>query len=130
MARDKYGHYVNDEDEEINVATDKKGTDHINIYDSCPADNPDHGSIHIDWDSNTGKGQIVDTTCGEKETTDVSCYLTTACMKHMKSDFDDNRNELMTLRWFRDNFVSKEDILHYYEVAPIIVEKINSISGI
>jgi hypothetical protein len=29
------------------------------------------------------------------------------------------------LRWFRDNFVSKEDIEHYYEVAPIIVSAIN-----
>lgn len=28
-------------------------------------------------------------------------------------------------RWFRDNFVSKEDIKHYYEVAPIIVKNIN-----
>ena len=33
----------------------------------------------------------------------------------------------MTLRWFRDNFVSREDIKHYYDVAPIIVDKINSI---
>ena len=33
--------------------------------------------------------------------------------------------ELTVLRWFRDNFVSKEDIEHYYEVAPIIVETIN-----
>ena len=30
------------------------------------------------------------------------------------------------LRWFRDNFVSKEDIKHYYEIAPIIVESINN----
>lgn len=34
----------------------------------------------------------------------------------------------MTLRWFRDNFVSKEDIMHYYEVAPILVGKINASS--
>ena len=33
----------------------------------------------------------------------------------------------MNLRWFRDNFVSREDIKHYYYVAPIIVDKINSI---
>jgi hypothetical protein len=33
----------------------------------------------------------------------------------------------MILRWFRDNFVSQDDIIHYYKVAPIIVEKLNSI---
>lgn len=125
MSRDKYGHYVNDEDVEINVGTDKKGTDHINIYDSCPADNPDHGSIHIDWNSDTGKGQIVDITSGEKETTDVGCYLTTACMRYMKKEFDDNCDELRILRWFRDKFVEKEDIEHYYKIAPIIVSAIN-----
>ena len=39
--------------------------------------------------------------------------------------FDDNCYELRVLRWFRDNFVSKEDIEHYYEIAPIIVETID-----
>ena len=53
------------------------------------------------------------------------CYLTSACMKNFKENFDDNCYELVVLRWFRDNFVSKEDIEHYYEVAPIIVEMIN-----
>ena len=33
---------------------------------------------------------------------------------------------MTVLRWFRDNFVSKEDIEHYYEVAPIIIESINN----
>ena len=46
-------------------------------------------------------------------------------MIHTKEEFDDNCEELTILRWFRDNFVSKEDIEHYYEVAPIIVETIN-----
>ena len=41
--------------------------------------------------------------------------------------FDDNCYELSVLRWFRDNFVTKEDIEHYYEVAPIIVEIINKV---
>lgn len=49
-------------------------------------------------------------------------------MLYMQEDFDDNCNELMTLRWFRDNFVSKEDIKYYYKVAPVIVNRINSIS--
>lgn len=55
------------------------------------------------------------------------CYLTTACMIHTKEEFDDNCEELTILRWFRDNFVSKEDIKHYYITAPIIVESINEI---
>lgn len=55
------------------------------------------------------------------------CYLTTACMKHMMEDFDDNCEELTILRWFRDNFVSEEDIKHYYETAPIIVETIDKL---
>jgi len=53
------------------------------------------------------------------------CYLTTACMQHMQEHFDDKCYELETLRWFRDKYVSKEDIKHYYETAPIIVEGIN-----
>ena len=48
-------------------------------------------------------------------------------MKHMQKNFDDNCNELMILRWFRDNFVNKNDIKHYYSIAPIILDKINSL---
>lgn len=129
MPRDEYGHYVNDEGVEINVNTSKDGTDHINIYDSCPADNPEHGSIHINYDSDSGTGTIVDTTDGDKETTDISCYLTTACMRHMHKNFDDNCEELKILRKFRDEFVSKEDIEHYYKTAPIIVDAINNVEN-
>lgn len=129
MARDDYGHYVNNEGVEINVNTDKKGVDHISIYDSCPADNPDHGSIHINYDSDSGTGTIVDTTNGDKETTDVNCYLTTACMRYQMDKFDDNCEELTILRWLRDKFVSEEDIKHYYETAPIVVSSINDIEN-
>lgn len=58
---------------------------------------------------------------------DERCYLTTACMKHLKGKFDDNCYELRMLRWFRDKFVSKEDKEHYYITAPIIVEALNNI---
>lgn len=57
---------------------------------------------------------------------DSRCYLTSACMRYLREKFDDNCYELTVLRWFRDNFVSKNDIEHYYNVAPIIVAKINS----
>lgn len=57
---------------------------------------------------------------------DCKCYLTTACMRHYLNNFDDNCYELTVLRWFRDNFVSKEDIKHYYMTAPAIVKAINN----
>ena len=46
-------------------------------------------------------------------------------MYHMQETFDDSCQELMALRWFRDNFVLKEDIKHYNDIAPIIVNLIN-----
>ncbi len=125
MERDKYGHYVNNEGVEIKASTSSSGKDKIDIYDRCAAD-PDHKSIHINFDSDSGKGTITDTTSGKAETTNIGCYLTTACMKHFNTLFDDNCYELTVLRWFRDNYVSKEDIEHYYTTAPIIVESINN----
>ncbi len=95
----------------------------IDIYTSDPRG--PHESIHVAVDSDTKSAHIIDTTNGDTEHTDVKCYLTSACMKYFQEKFDDNCYELTVLRWFRDNFVSKEDILHYYEVAPIIVETIN-----
>ena len=116
--------YKNNEGVYIDVHTDKSGKDHVSFYDKDPSDS-NHSSIHINWDSETGKGSIVDTTSGEKESTDISCFLTTACMRYFQDKFDDNCYELKVLRWFRDNFVSQKDIEHYYKIAPIIVETIN-----
>lgn len=115
------------DDKEIRVHTDKRGKDHIDVYTNDPKG--EHGSIHINLDSNTGKGNIVDTTNGDKETTDVSCFLTTACIRYMRKTFDDSCEELTILRWFRDKFVSKEDIEHYYKIAPIIVDAINNMEN-
>ncbi len=109
----------------IKVGEDKKGREHINIYSKDPQD-PEHVSIHINIDPKSGSGNITDTTSGSKETTDTQCYLTTACMRHFDENFDDAGYELTTLRWFRDTFVSKEDIEHYYKMAPYIVDGINS----
>lgn len=95
----------------------------IDVYTSDPRG--PHESIHIAVDSDSKEAHIIDTTEGSTEHTDVKCFLTTACMKFFQENFDDNCYELTVLRWFRDNFVFKEDIEHYYEVAPIIVETIN-----
>ena len=95
----------------------------IDVYTSDPKG--PHESIHIAVDSGSKSAHIIDTTNGSTEHTDVKCYLTSACMKYFQKNFDDNCYELTVLRWFRDNFVSKEDIKYYYEIAPIIVERIN-----
>ena len=95
----------------------------VDIYTSDPRG--PHESIHIAVDSDTKSAHIIDTTNGDTEHTDVKCYLTSACMRYFKEEFDDNCYELTILRWFRDKYVSEEDTLHYYEVAPIIVDVIN-----
>lgn len=83
-------------------------------------------AIHININTDTGKGQIVEHgSDGKTSKTDTSCYLTIACMRYLKENFDDNCYELKILRWFRDKYVSEEDIKHYYAVAPIIVDTIN-----
>jgi TPR repeat protein len=56
------------------------------------------------------------------------CYLTSACMKVKKSNFDDNCYELTTLRKFRDTYVKDNypsDIIRYYETAPKIISLID-----
>ncbi len=107
----------------INVnSKDEKA--HVNIYDKDPRD--EHNtSIHVNINYEEETFNITEKDDGKKTTTDCSCFLTTACMKHFHKQFDDNCYELKVLRWFRDKFVSKEDIEHYYEIAPIIVENIN-----
>ena len=124
--RDKYGNYVNDKGVTIKISTDKNGNDHIGFYGG-EVDKP-HNAAHVNinydkesWSSTTQGTDKSYTTPGSG-----SCYLTSACMKYFQENFDDNCYELTVLRWFRDNFVSKEDIKHYYDVAPIIVENINN----
>ncbi len=95
----------------------------VDVYTNNPQE--EHKSIHIAVDSDTKTAHIIDTTNGSTEHTDIKCYLTSACMSHFQENFDDNCYELTLLRWFRDAFVSKEDIAHYYEIAPTIVEIIN-----
>ena len=123
--RDKYGNYVNDEGVTIKITTDKRGNDHVSFYGG-EVDKP-HDAAHVNvnydkgtWDSTTHGPDKSDTSSGSG-----GCYLTSACMKYFQENFNDNCYELTLLRWFRDNFVSKEDIKHYYEIAPIIVETIN-----
>ena len=103
----------------------------IDIYDGDERVKGEHSRDTIHYDTNTGKGTIDshNEDKSEKSSTDVRCYLTTACMRHRMEKFDDNCEELTILRWFRDKFVLKEDIEYYYKVAPIVVEAINSIEN-
>ena len=125
--RDKYGNYVNDKGVTIKINTDKNGNDHISFYGG-EVDQP-HDAAHVNvnydkesWGSTRHGPDKSDTSSGSG-----GCYLTTACMKHFMNNFNDKCYELQLLRWFRDNFVSEEDIAHYYETAPLIVNEINSL---
>lgn len=124
MKRNEQGRVVNDYGVIIEVHDDKKGKSHINIYDKNPKEK-DHKSTHINLDTKTGSGTIIQKDEDGKTITDTKCYLTTACMKHQLEDFDDNCYELFILRWFRDNFTTSSDINHYYKVAPQIVKCID-----
>lgn len=125
--RDKYGNYVNDKGVTIKITTDKKGNDHIGFYGGAVDEPHDAAHVNVNYD----KGSWSSTTHGPDKSDTSSgsggCYLTTACMKHMQENFDDNCYFLDILRWFRDKFVSIEDKNHYYEVAPVIVSTIDSI---
>ena len=99
----------------------------IDVYDKNERDS-NHTRDSIHYDTNTGEGRVdshnADRT--EKSSTDTKCYLTSACMRQYQELFNDNCYELTVLRWFRDNFVPKEDVEHYIETAPVIVAAIDS----
>lgn len=98
-------------------------------YDSSTYGNAPHNSTHLNTDLN-GNWTRTDNnrdTGSQTQSSGSGCYLTSACMKHMQAEFDDNCEELTILRWFRDKFVSEDDIKHYYKTAPVIVEAIDEI---
>lgn len=126
MNRDKYGNYVNNKGVTIKINTDKNGNDHISFYDGDV--DKDHSAVHVNV--NYDKGSWSSTTHNEDKSESNhgsgGCYLTTACMKHFRKNFDDRCEELTVLRWFRDNFVTQADIEHYYRIAPIVVSAIEN----
>ena len=59
---------------------------------------------------------------------DSGCYLTTACMRALSQSFNDDCDELGTLRAFRDAYVKErhpEAVEEYYRVAPKIAAAIS-----
>lgn len=120
--------YVGKDGSEFKVTPYSDGSGYkYDYYDSSTYNNSSHNSTHVKSDLNENWERTDnDRDNGTQEQTSGSgCFLTTACLKHKETQFNDDCDELMTLRWFRDNYVSKEDIKYYYEIAPIIVEKLN-----
>lgn len=123
-SRDERGNYVNDKGVTIKVSEYKDGSGiKIDFYDKNPSEDG-HKSIHAHI-SNDGSFEVQDNVNGKNEKSSGKCYMTTACMKHVSEQFDDNCDELTTLRWLRDNIVLQEDVDHYYEVAPLIVDALD-----
>ena len=122
-----------DEDNPTIIYTRHERSGRVNQY----PDNGDGGHGHFSWKNEDDYENGDSPEYSRKESNDSSnpsqsevqersgCYLTSACMQHFKSEFDDNCYELTVLRWFRDNYVTKEDIKLYYKLAPKIVEGIN-----
>lgn len=123
--RDKYGNYVNKKGVTIKINTDKKGNDHISFYGGKVDKPHDAAHINVNYDKGTWSSTTHGPDKSDNKSGSGSCYLTPACMRYFQEKFDDNCYELRVLRWFRDNFVSKEDLDNYYQVAPIIVETID-----
>ena len=122
-------------DSENLIYTSYENSGSVNQY----PENDDEGHGHYHWDDKNDHDLGRDSNFGRSEsngsenppTGEVQdkggCYLTTACMQHFAQQFNDKCYELQLLRWFRNNFVSEEDIAHYYETAPIIVSAINQL---
>lgn len=124
FSRDSYGRYVNSKGVTIETHCDKSGKFHISFYDENPKNQ--HSGLHFNTDFKEYDTHYHNEDRSEKEDTSGTCYLTTSCMKYLKNDFDDNCYELTTLRKFRDEYVSQEDVEHYYKIAPKIVDTIDN----
>ncbi len=131
-----YASYDMDNPDSDNLTyTSYENNGKVNQY----TENDDGGHSHYYWNDKNDHDLGKDADFGRPESNshdnpttgevqdNGGCYLTTACMKHFMNNFKDKCYELQLLRWFRDNFVSKEDVDHYYETAPIIVNAINQL---
>ncbi len=121
----------NQEDPQL-IYTRVETTNRVNQY----VDNGDGGHGHFSWDEKKDfdnaespnftrpESNYNSNPTSEEINKGSGCYLTSACIAHYQENFNDNCYELTALRWFRNQFVSDEEVKHYYEVAPTIVEKI------
>lgn len=122
----------NPESEDLTYTSyEKSGS--VNQY----TEHEDNGHSHYHWDNKDDHDKGRDSDSGREDSNSSEnpstgevqenggCYLTSACLEKLKTNFDDKCYELDILRWFRDKFVSEEDISHYYQTAPVIVKAIN-----
>lgn len=56
-------------------------------------------------------------------------YLHEACKRHYRDEFDESCSELRFLRGLRDEYISQEEVEHYYEISPLMIETINNSSN-
>jgi len=125
---------VDDNSDDLKLTyTSYEKSGRVNRY----TDNGDGGHSHSTWDTKESYDSGESPSWSREDSGDSSnpsdadvqdnggCYLTTACLQHFKHEFRDDCYELSVLRWFRDNFISKEEIKYYYRVAPLIVKAIN-----
>ena len=123
--------YIGDDGSELQITPYSNGRGYkVDYYESTTYGNAPHNSTHIQTDiSGNWERTDNDRTNGtQTHSSGSGCYITSACMEHFQDEFDDNCHELTVLRWFRDNFVSDEDVELYYSLAPTIVENINSLA--
>ena len=121
------GCYVGKNGDELHVTPYSNGRGYkYDYYDRSPYGNAPHNSTHVksDLSGNWSRTDNDRDNGTQSHSSGSGCYLTSACMSHYLTNFDDNCYELTLLRWFRDNLVSNEDIKHYYNIAPQIVEAI------
>ncbi len=122
MGKDSKGAY-NESGQYVKTSSDGQ---YFSIYGSDPS-KPDHERLTIKVNDNGSFSYSYHNgDKSEKSSGTGNCFLTSACLEHFKEQYDDNCYELKVLRWFRDNFVSNEDIEQYYKYAPTIVSIINS----
>ena len=120
--------YIGDDGSELRITPYSDGTGYkIDYYKSSTYGNAPHNSEHYQTDLSGNWTSIKKQDGVKTQSSGSGCYITSACMGNFRDEFDDNCYELTVLRWFRDNFVSKEDIALYYEVAPTIVENIDAL---
>ena len=116
--------YIGDDGSELQITPYSNGRGYkVDYYESTTYGNAPHNSTHIQTDiSGNWERTDNDRTNGtQTHSSGSGCYITSACMEHFQDEFDDNCHELTVLRWFRDNFVSDEDVELYYSLAPTIV---------
>lgn len=113
-------------------------------YQQAKREDKDHIHYTVDpdtWDSflwnNDGDkidrgGDDDSSSSSSSENSDSGCFITTACIK--AKGLNDNCEELQILRNFRDGYVRNlgtgiDQINQYYQIAPVIVTKINGLKN-